>query len=116
MSKLKHEEKLEANTAPRRDKKKGAIRVVFRFMRGGMPKIKLANDSKKSDNKGRKNPKKERNHAIMGIGQLLVVVSIAYSTAVIFIGVDSTASKIALIPQVVFASYILLKAFSRLYK
>jgi len=58
----------------------------------------------------------ERNHAILGIGQLLVVVSIAYSTSVIFIGVDSLESKIILIPQVVFALFTLLKAFSKLYK
>lgn len=60
--------------------------------------------------------KTERNHAILGIGQLLVVVSIAYSTSVIFIGVDSLESKIILIPQVVFALFTLLKAFSKLYK
>lgn len=54
--------------------------------------------------------------AILGVGYLLVVVSIAYSTAVILIGVDSIESKIALLPQVFFAGAILLKAFSKLYK
>lgn len=54
--------------------------------------------------------------AIMGIGHLLVVVSIAYSTAVVLIGVDSIESKIALVPQATFGLFILFKAFSKLYK
>lgn len=60
--------------------------------------------------------KQQRNRGILGIGQLLVVVSIIYSTAVVSIGVDSQASKIALFPQSVFALIILTKAFSKLYK
>lgn len=64
----------------------------------------------------RENAKNQRNRGIMGIGQLLVVVSIAYSTAVILIGVGSLASIIALIPQVIFALVTLIKAFSKLYK
>lgn len=72
--------------------------------------------AKKSAKVNKKTTKKQRNHAILGIGQLLVVVSIAYSTAVIFIGVDSLESRIALLPQVVFATITLLKAFSKLYK
>ena len=55
-------------------------------------------------------------NVIMGIGQLFVVVSIAYSTSVVLMGIDSVVSKIILFPQVVFATYILLKAFSGLYK
>lgn len=64
----------------------------------------------------RENAKIQRNRGIMGVGQLLVVVSIAYSTAVILIGVGSLASIIALLPQVVFALVTLIKAFSKLYK
>ena len=60
--------------------------------------------------------KRERNNVIMGIGQLLVFVSIAYSTTVIFIGIDSPESRVALLPQAVFALVILVKAFSKLYK
>ena len=60
--------------------------------------------------------KAKNKNAILGIGLLLVVVSIAYSTTVIFIGVNSIESKIALLPQTVFALAILIKAFSRLYK
>lgn len=77
--------------------------------------------------KGKKMTKKERENArlasieqgkrgIIGIGQLLVVMSIIYSTTVIFIGVNSIASRIALAPQVAFAAIILLRAFFRLYK
>ena len=64
----------------------------------------------------RENAKNQRNRGIMGVGQLLVVVSIAYSTAVILIGVGSLASIIALLPQVIFALVTLIKAFSKLYK
>lgn len=63
-----------------------------------------------------KKDNKPTNNAILGICQLLVVVSITYSTAVILIGVDSVESRIALVPQVVFALAILIKAFSKLYK
>lgn len=58
----------------------------------------------------------QRNRAIMGIGLLFVIVSIAYSTTVIIIGVDSLESKIALLPQAIFALATLFKAFSKLYK
>lgn len=60
--------------------------------------------------------KQQNKNAILGIGLLLVVVSIAYSTSVIYIGVDSDASRLALLPQVVFALATLFKAFSKLYK
>lgn len=60
--------------------------------------------------------KKQYDNAIIGIGLLLVVVSIAYSTSVILLGVDSLGSKIALLPQAIFALVISIKAFSRLYK
>lgn len=72
--------------------------------------------AKKTTKKERENAILQRNNAILGVGLLLVVVSIAYSTAVILIGVDSLESKIALLPQVVFALVTLIKAFSKLYK
>lgn len=58
----------------------------------------------------------QRNRGIIGIGQLFVVVSITYSTAVILMGVDSVESKVALLPQASFALAILFKAFFKLYK
>ena len=59
---------------------------------------------------------RQRRDGILGIGQLFVVVSIAYSTSVIFEGVDSLESKLVLVPQAIFALFTLLKAFSKLYK
>lgn len=59
---------------------------------------------------------RQRNNGIIGIGLLFVVVSIAYSTTVILIGVDSLGSKVALLPQVIFALATLFKAFFKLYK
>lgn len=52
-----------------------------------------------------------RNRGIIGIGRLLVIMSIAYSTSVIFIGIDTVESKIALLPQAIFALSILIKVF-----
>ena len=125
MSKLEYEETPINKTRVVYNGKEITIRKVFNFIKGKVSSIfnniknkvvKPHKKSKKPTKAEREIAKNERNRAIMGIGQLLVVVSIAYSTAVIFIGVDSMASKIALLPQVVFASFILLKAFSRLYK
>lgn len=58
----------------------------------------------------------QRKNGIMGIGLLLVIVSITYSTYIVRTFVDTNLSLLALAPQVVFALYILLKAFSKLYK
>lgn len=72
--------------------------------------------SKKVTKLERQKAKIRRNRGIMGIGQLLVVVSIIYSTSIIFIGIDTLGSKIALLPQIIFALIILIKAFFTLYK
>jgi hypothetical protein len=58
----------------------------------------------------------QRKNVIMGIGLLFVIVSITYSTYIVRTFVNTGGSLIALAPQVVFAGYILLKAFSKLYK
>jgi len=109
-------------------KKESLIKKIKRNITNKISKIKpaLKNIIKKAKHKSKKPKKvtkigqelakKERNNVIMGICLLLVVVSIIYSTAVIFLGVDSQASKIALLPQVTFALIILIKAFSKLYK
>ena len=60
--------------------------------------------------------REQRKSVILGIGLLLVVASIIYSTYVIFIGVDSGASRLALLPQALFATITLIKAFSKIYK
>lgn len=58
----------------------------------------------------------QRKNGILGIGLLLVIVSIAYSTYIVRTFVNTDLSLLALAPQVLFALYILLKAFSKLYK
>lgn len=72
--------------------------------------------TKKMTKLERQNAKNMVMNGIMGVGQLLVVVSIAYSASVIFIGIDTLVSKIALLPQVIFALVISIKAFIALYK
>lgn len=90
---------------------------IYHYLLGVVNKIfHPKKKAKKLTKIERENAKNQRNRGIMGIGQLLVVVSIAYSTAVILIGVGSLASIIALVPQVIFALVTLIKAFSKLYK
>lgn len=72
--------------------------------------------AKKVTKARREELREQRRNGILGIGLLLVVASIAYSTSVIFIGVDSDASRIALLPQALFALLTLIKAFSKFYK
>lgn len=60
--------------------------------------------------------KNQQKNVIIGICQLLVVVSIAYSSTIVYVGVNSFASKVALAPQIIFALIILVKSFSKLYK
>ncbi len=57
----------------------------------------------------------QRKRVIMGVGLLMVVVSITYSTYVVRTFVNGGESLIILAPQVVFAATTLVKAFSKLY-
>lgn len=77
---------------------------------------RLRKSRKKLTKAQRLENKQGRNRVILGIGLLLVVVSIAYSTTVTRYFVDSTASLVALAPQTIFAVIIIFKAFSKLYK
>lgn len=93
------------------------LQVVKNVPKNVINKMKTNRKKSKKLTKAEKKLAREQFlRGIMGIGLLFVVVSIAYSTAVIFIGVDSLASKIALLPQVIFALYTLYKAFSQFYK
>ena len=75
---------------------------------------------KKNAKKLTKNQQKEvvqqRKNVIMGIGLLLVIVSIIYSTYIVRTFVNTGGSLVALAPQVIFAVATLIKAFSKLYK
>lgn len=64
----------------------------------------------------RKLERQKKIRGIIGIGLLFVVVSIAYSTYMTALFVDGTAMVVALAPQVVFATVILLIAFYKIYK
>jgi hypothetical protein len=54
-----------------------------------------------------------RNNIIMGVGDLLVVLSISYSTAVILIGTDNYALWSLLVPQAFYAAWKLIKQFTK---
>lgn len=80
------------------------------------PEKKPSKLSKKAQIEQKKTSREDQKRGILGIGDLFVVVSIAYSSYVITNGVHSTASRVMLVPQVVFAVYKLIKAFSKIYK
>lgn len=85
--------------------------VVAKFK--GVKPLKSVKKLTKAQRLERKN---RRNRVIMGIGLMLVVVSIAYSTTVTRYFVDSPASLLFLAPQVIFAVITIIIAFSKLYK
>lgn len=58
----------------------------------------------------------QKMRGIIGIGLLFVVVSIAYSTYMTVLFVDGTTMVLALAPQVIFATIVLLIAFYKIYK
>lgn len=80
-------------------------------------KVKSPKKSAKKLTKAQKKENKEhRLRVIMGIGLLLVVVSIGYSTTVILTLVDSIVALLVLTPQIAFAVITIFKAFSKIYK
>ena len=80
-------------------------------------KVKAPKKPAKKLTKAQKKERKEhRLRVIMGIGLLLVVMSIGYSTFVILTLVDSWVALFVLAPQIVFAIITTLKAFSNIYK
>lgn len=87
-------------------------RKVIKVVKAEKPKPVKRRTTKKSE----KSYKLERYNAIIGIGLLFVFVSIAYSTTIVLMGVDSLESKLLLIPQCVFALCIAVIAFSKLFK
>ena len=52
-------------------------------------------------------------NGIIGLLMLLVVLSIAYSTYVVWFGTTGLTAKILLAPQLVFAAVILIKKFNK---
>lgn len=72
--------------------------------------------AKKLTKAQKKEIKEHRLRVIMGIGLLLVVVSIGYSITVILTLVDSWVALIVLAPQIAFAVITTFKAFSNIYK
>ena len=96
------------------DNAKKAVVVQF-----NNTKKKLGFKSKKVKKLTKTELKLERQkkiRGIIGIGLLFVVVSIAYSTYMTALFVDGAATVVALAPQVVFATVILLIAFYKIYK
>jgi len=77
---------------------------------------RLSKKSKKMTKNDQELAKKQRNRAILGICQLFVVVSITYSSYITYTFVDNGVTLIILVPQVSFALFTLVKAFSKLYK
>lgn len=73
--------------------------------------MKKTNQTKTTD-KATKKPK-NISDKIVGISLLLVVLSIAYTTTVIFMGTDGIEAKILTTPQIIFAVVLALKQFTK---
>lgn len=72
--------------------------------------------TKKSEKISVKNSDRGFMFGILGIAIALVIVSIAYSTAVILLGTKGLTPKIMLAPQVAFGVIVLGMAFSKIFK
>lgn len=71
---------------------------------------------KSNANSDVKNTKKQSGSAvngIIGLGMLFVIASIAYTTAVIWLGTEGYTSKVLTAPQVIFALIVLVKRFTK---
>lgn len=72
--------------------------------------------AKKTTKAERLEIRKQKIRGIIGIGLLLTVVSIVYSTYMVNLFVDGTEMIVALAPQVIFATLISIYAFYKIYK
>lgn len=108
--------KRKAKVSPK-DRVKAILKAIRARFDNILKKLKLkGKKTKKATKMQKKLERQQQIRGILGLGLLFVVVSITYSTYVIYNGVSSSASRLMLIPQVVFALYTLFKAFSKIYK
>lgn len=63
--------------------------------------------------KSSKENNKNKYNGIIGLLMLLVVLSIAYSTYVVWFGTTGLVPKILLAPQIIFAAVILVQKFNK---
>lgn len=82
-----------------------------------LSKVKTKRKKAKKPTKAQqKLAKQQHKNVILGIGLLLVIVSIAFSTTVTLTFVNSPAAYIALAPQVAFAAAVSIIAFYNIFK
>ena len=74
--------------------------------------MKKTNQTKTTDKATNRKPK-NISDKIVGISLLLVVLSIAYTTTVIFMGTDGIEAKVLTTPQIIFAVVLALKQFTK---
>lgn len=61
-----------------------------------------------------KKDKSPRNYSkLVGVLQLFVLVSISYSTYVVFLGTNGYTPKIMLVPQAIYAAYLSVLKFTK---
>lgn len=74
---------------------------------------KQTKEAPKSDVKNTKKQSGNAKNGIIGLGMLFVIASIAYTTAVIWLGTEGYVSKALTAPQVIFALIVLVKRFTK---
>lgn len=120
----KRAESITKATAKQTDKKQSvkskldhAVNAVKNTFSNLKTKMKLPRKSNKKLTKAeQESNKRHRKNVILGIGSLLLVVSIGYGVYVARTFVDTIESLVFLSPMIVYAIILTFKAFSKLYK
>lgn len=61
-----------------------------------------------------KEPKAPKDFSkVVGVLQLFVLVSVSYSTYVVFLGTNGYAAKVMLVPQAIYAAYLAVIKFTK---
>ena len=69
--------------------------------------------SKQAKTEKVKKPSKNYKQSIIGITQLIIVASVAYSSMVIILGTDGYIGKVLIVPQALWAVCTLIKRFTK---
>jgi hypothetical protein len=69
--------------------------------------------NKNNGSKPAKPAKKRISYNVVGLLQIFVVVSIAYSTYIVALGTEGYAPKVMLIPQTLYAALLFVNKFSK---
>lgn len=99
---------------------KRLINIIVLTIKDAYAKLSLLFNKRKGKKMGNKKqsknntdkPSKQKLNGIIGLLQLLVVISVAYSSYVVWFGTTGLAEKIMLVPQMTYAAVVLIRKFN----